>query len=153
MIKNNKYINGKIYKIQTLNADEKIYIGSTTNKLYQRMARHRYDYKKYKDQLKTKTSCYDLFDKYGIDNCIITLIENYPCNSKEELLRKEAEYIRDRQIICVNKYIPLRTQIQYREENKDIIKERKRIYYLKNKDKISEKSKKAYLIKKQNKIE
>jgi hypothetical protein len=43
------YNNGKIYKIEPLNGEDgDIYIGSTTKKLLcQRMASHRYDYKRW----------------------------------------------------------------------------------------------------------
>ena len=39
---------------------------------------------------KTKCKSYDLFDKYGIDNCQILLIEKVNATCKEELLSREA---------------------------------------------------------------
>ena len=50
----------------------------------------------------------------GVENCKIHLILLYPCNSKDELLAKEAEYIRT--LNCVNKVIPNRTKQEYDKE-------------------------------------
>ena len=84
------YGNGKIYKIECLSSTDEndIYIGSTMKEhLSQRMDTHRTNYKQW---LKGKgahvTSC-DLFEKYGLENCRITLIETCPCESRDELLR------------------------------------------------------------------
>tara|TARA_R110000868_G_C10487860_1_gene729927 strand:+ start:23 stop:586 length:564 start_codon:yes stop_codon:yes gene_type:complete len=92
------YNNGQIYKIQRKGGSKDNYIGSTTKKyLSERMAGHRYAYEK-----KTQTcSSGILFDKYGIDNCEIVLIEKYPCNSKDELTRQEKLHI-DASPQCVN---------------------------------------------------
>ena len=34
-----------------------------------------------------------LFEKYGVENCKIILIEKYPCNDKDDLVARE-EYWR-----------------------------------------------------------
>ena len=76
------YQNGKLYKIESHQGD-KIYIGSTTKEyLSQRFVAHRDDYKQYKKG-KTigKMTSFNLFDEYGLDNCFITLIESFPCQS------------------------------------------------------------------------
>jgi hypothetical protein len=125
------YQKGKIYKIVDLN-EEMIYVGSTCEKLSQRMASHRLKYRR-----SDYCSSHDIFDKYGIENCKILLIENYSCNSKEELFKKEGEYIR--QLNCVNKNISGRNQKQYQQDNKDKIKEYHKQYHQDNKDKNREK--------------
>lgn len=126
------YKKGKIYKIVDPN-EEMIYVGSTCQQyLCCRMSTHRSSYKR----LNNYCSSHDIFDKYGVENCKILLIENYPCNSKEELIKKEAEYIK--QLNCVNKVIPDRTEKEWREDNKDEIKENQKQYYLDNKDKFKE---------------
>jgi hypothetical protein len=33
-------------------------------------------------------TCFDIFDEYGIENCKIELIENYPFNNIEELRKR-----------------------------------------------------------------
>ena len=90
------YSKAKIYKIIDLK-ENLIYIGSTTNALSVRMAQHRYVYK---NKLKS-ISCHLIFEKFGINNCKIVLVENYPCISKEELQKRESEYIKHNE--CVNK--------------------------------------------------
>ena len=67
------------------------------------------------------------FEKYGIDNCRIVLVETYPCESKDELTSREAHYIRT--VVCVNKVIPGRTDEQYYLDNKEKYQE----YYQDNK--------------------
>ena len=83
------YDNGKIYKMIVNNTDEDYepYIGSTTKKyLSQRLVQHRCSYKTRKS---VKFGSFKLFDKYGMENCEIVLIENYPCKSKDELRARE----------------------------------------------------------------
>ena len=109
------YKNGKIYKIEPIcdHAANEIYIGSSAEKLLcRRIAKHKCDYNYWKQDKKTKSTSFTLFDKYGVDMCKIILIENYPCDTKEELLAREAYYINSI-IDCVNKYIPLRTKKEY----------------------------------------
>jgi hypothetical protein len=134
------YQKGKIYKIES-HVGPKIYIGATIkNRLSQRMASHRADYKYWKSGKCTKTTSYDLFDEYGVENCKIVLLESCPCNNKDELASKEAEYIR--KFDCVNKVIPDRTSQEYRKQyyidNKEEINEYKKTYREINKDKIKE---------------
>jgi len=115
------------------------------------MGGHRDGYKIWKkDNDKGWTSSYDLFEKFGLDNIIITLIELYPCASKDELHKKEREHIE--KTACVNKNIPARTGKEYYEANKEIVKEnyimnrddilvKRKRYYFNNKDKLKEKYK------------
>ena len=56
----------------------------------------------------------------------IELIELFPCNSKEELNKKEGEHIRTNN--CVNKLIAGRTDFEYRKENKEQIKHKMKEY-------------------------
>ncbi len=61
------------------------------------MARHKYDYtyfkKKREDSGFAFVTSYLLFDEYGIDNCKIELLESFPCNSIDEIRKREAHYI------------------------------------------------------------
>jgi len=63
-------------------------------------------------------------------------LECCPCDNKEELTKKEGEYIRSTD--CINKQIAGRTQKEYREDNKEKVKEQRKEYYENNKDKIME---------------
>jgi hypothetical protein len=93
-----KYQNGKVYKIEPLNGEEgDIYVGSTAKQyLSQRMTKHRELYKLWKKgKGGANMSSYHLFDKYGIENCSIMLLETYPCNSKDELRGREGFHMRN----------------------------------------------------------
>ena len=132
------YNNGKIYKIEPLNGEEgDIYIGSTTKEyLSQRMDKHRSDYKRFLKEKSYNVTSYNLFNKYGVSNCKIVLLELVNVNTKDELLQREAHYIKN--LKCVNKMTPLRTHREYYEDNKDKIKETKKEYYEQNKEKRKE---------------
>ena len=73
------YTKGKIYKIvpNEIENESDIYIGSTTKEyLSQRMATHKVGYLHWKKSNEGFLSVFDLFEKYGIDNCKIILLEN-----------------------------------------------------------------------------
>ena len=128
------YQNGKIYKIISPSRPDMLpYFGATTQKLCQRIGKHRGIREKYNCKSSSLIECGD---------AVIILIENYPCNSKEELDRKEAEYILNN--VCCNKVIPLRTDKQYREDNRERIAERVKQYYQDNKEEIVERVKQYY---------
>lgn len=132
------YANGKIYTIRCRNDDTLIYVGSTTQTLSQRMTQHRSKYKGKKQNS-------SLF-KYIIDdnwsNWYIELYELYPCNSKEELLKKEGEVIR--QIGTINYQIAGRTNKEYYNDTKEHHAEWNKKNYEKNKEYILQKRKERY---------
>ena len=128
------YKNGKIYKITDI-AYTKMYIGSTTQPLSKRFSKHKSDYKLWKNGKCNKVTSYDLFDEFGVENCKIELIENYECNCKDELLKKEGEYIKNND--CINKVIIGRTKKEWCIDNKDKIKEKNKKYSELNKEKIA----------------
>ena len=111
-----KYQNGKIYKIVDVGYN-KTYYGSTCESLSQRMTRHRAKYTAYLKGNITNTRSFDLFDEFGIENCKIELVENYPCNSKEELRRREGYYIKNND--CINKCVPCRTPAEYYQDENE----------------------------------
>ena len=121
------YKNGKIYKIES-HLGDKIYIGSTTKQyLSQRMGFHRSDYKKWMNNKSGYVRVYDLFNEYGIDNCLITLIEMCPCNTRDELRAKEGFYIKS--LPCVNKNVAGRSQKEYNAEHKEQRKQSQKDFY------------------------
>ena len=104
------------------------------------MAKHRYKYKIYTTSGEhIKLSCYDIFDEYGIENCTIELVEYFSCETKDELFRREGEYIRNND--CVNKIIAGRTKQEYNAETKEKKRETDKLYYEKNKQAIQAKAK------------
>jgi hypothetical protein len=134
------YQKGKIYKLVSDHTDE-IYIGSTVQKLCHRLSGHKRDCK-----VKNCTSK-KLFE---LGKVKIILIENYSCNSKEELLKHERHHIETTN--CVNKCIPFRSKeekiqhkIKYNEDNKELISKTKKEHYLKNKEEILKKMKEYHL--------
>ena len=120
------YQNGKIYKIINENNDI-IYIGSTAEKhLSQRYTRH----------------------EYKAPNHKIILIENYPCNSKEELCKREQQIIEEySNLLNERKAYSSQEQKQeyikeyYNQNRSKILEQQVNIYYQNNKNKISEKAK------------
>jgi hypothetical protein len=100
---------GKIYAIKS-NQSDKIYIGSTVQKLPRRFKDHRNS----KDT--TAKELFELGDTY------IELIEDYPCNSSEELHKKEQEHILKNN--CINKYKAYQTV--------DELKDLKALWYINN---------------------
>jgi hypothetical protein len=135
------YNNGKIYKIEAINGEEgDIYIGSTTKELLsQRMTAHRCNYKYWLKCEVFKISSYILFEKYGVENCRIVLIENVNATSLDELKAREAFYIKS--MLCINKNIPMRTKKEWREDNKETLKEYQKLYCENNKENKKEYSK------------
>ena len=130
----NKYQNGKIYRITDVGYNM-CYIGSTIERLSQRMSKHRDSYKLYLDNGFGKTTVFNLFDQYGLKNCKIELIESYPCSSRDELNAREGQHIRQND--CVNIRLEGRTAKEYAEQRKPKRKE----YYNQNKEEFANKSK------------
>ncbi len=129
----NKYQNGQIYKIVD-NTYNLCYYGSTINKLCKRMGEHREKYRKGSYNCTVKK----IFDLYGLENCKIELVENFPCNSRKELEAREGFFIKNN--VCVNKFVAGRTDKVYYEDNKDRIK----AYYQANKEYIKAKRRAYY---------
>lgn len=125
----NKYRNSKIYKL-TNNLTNKIYIGSTTQKLSARKACHKRDFNNWKNGIGTNVTSFELFENNAIVD--ICLVEAVSCNNKDELHQRERFHIENN--VCTNKQIPFRTS----DELKEVIKQRKQKYRENNKDKIKE---------------
>ena len=143
------YQNGKIYKII---CDETgfTYYGSTTQSLSRRKAEHNKKDNKCKTKEMTIPKIY--------------LVEDYPCERKEQLLMRERYYIENNE--CINKQIPRRTvnekleycknryyekkeeirnyQNIYQNLNKEKLKAKQKIYQNLNKESIKEKRKEYY---------
>ena len=110
------YANTKIYKI-VCNVTGKVYIGSTTRKyLSERLAHHRSDYDLYKKGKKGYITSIQVLENNDYD---IILLENFPCNDKNERNARERHYIET--IECVNKQYPGRTKHEHYEDNKKTI--------------------------------
>ena len=128
------YSKGKIYTIRCKTDDDLIYVGSTIQELSTRFAGHK--------AKSIKTPNYKIYQVVNNDwsNWYIELYENFPCQNKAELNRREGEIIR--LIGNLNKYIAGRNQQEYNVDNKEKIKELKHQTYLENKEHWKEKNKK-----------
>jgi len=148
----NKYSRGKIYKIVD-NTNGNVYYGSTVRTLSWRLTKH-------------KESGNKCMSKYIIENgnYNIILIENYPCESREQLESREAHYITNNE--CINIMTPGRTHKEWYQENREriLIKMKNKVktderkqyeidYSIKNKDINNEKSKLWYQNNKDKKLE
>ena len=139
------YSKGLIYKIECNDPSiTECYYGSTIN------------FRNRKNQHKTnccneKRRSYNckvykfIREHGGWSNWDMVLVEYYPCNTKLELERHERTFV-IKNINGLNKYNPARTNEdnkkywkEYREKNKEKIKERDRLYHEVNKEKINEK--------------
>ena len=120
----NKYHKGKIYKIID-NTNNEIYIGSTIRSLKRRLREH----------LDQKDDDCNRITKRIINNnnYDIQLIENYPCQNKIELIKREQFWIDNTDCINIKK--------AFVAENK---KDYDKIRYQENKDEIKEKTNKLY---------
>lgn len=145
------YQKSKIYKLYSPSKNL-VYYGSTVQTLSQRLNEHISRHKKY-----TNDNNYCAFVRSFLvldcEDYKIELVEEYECNNKQQLLKKEAEYIKINE--CVNKEIPLRTKKEWKIDNADKIKEQDKQYRIDNADKIREQQKiyaREYRVKKNAEI-
>ena len=126
------YQGGKIYTIRAPETD-KYYIGSTVDSLPKRFYAHKASFARYQNGKMNKVTSFQILE---LEGAYIELLELYPCNSKAELERREGELIREHKDNCVNRNIAGRTRKEYREANKDKIKQ----HYEVNKETIRAKA-------------
>lgn len=143
------YQNGKIYKI-TNDVTNDIYIGSTCRTLNVRLTNHKAKAR----LLLSDSKMYITMREIGTEHFEIELIEDYPCNSKSELLQREDYYIteikpslntknavmnHEKRKIYRDKYVQEnrekinQKEKKYRQEHKDKVKRWQHNNYLKNK--------------------
>jgi hypothetical protein len=106
------------------------------------MAEHRRCYDKYINNNYYFVSVFALFDEFGIENCKIVWIEDYPCNSKKELDAREGYY--QQKTECVNKYVAGRNMQQYYQDKKNEILIKQKKYRDENPEKIKAQRKTYY---------
>ena len=124
MLENNdvideKYLNGKIYKITFPNTDT-IYIGSTVDTLYTRLQKHKSSRNKFLSKTKypdgttpRNYSYYKLLNKN--DDMNIELIHDYPCKNRYELESHEIDIQMTTPNIC-NKIVKKKNNQLYKCE-------------------------------------
>ena len=126
--KPNKYKNGKIYVIRN-NENEDIYAGSTTQSLSKRFSDHKVQSSRHAD-----CTAHKKMQEIGVDNFYIELFENFPCQNKEELNKREGEVIRE--IGTINKKVAGRSKEDWTVDNQEKVKGYKKKYNLSHKDEL-----------------
>jgi len=123
------YQKGKIYAIKSYQT-EMIYIGSTIQPLSKRLGTHKANY--------IKNIAISSREILKYEDYYIELVENFPCNTKEELLKREGFHIKENINICVNCGIAGRTKQEYYQDNLNKIKETQKQYYQDNVEQIKQ---------------
>ena len=155
MIGNRNYENGKIYKLVN-DINDNFYVGSTVNSLAKRKYWHR-----------TKGSMMPgvkaIYDEIGWDQLKIVLVENFPCDSNDELRQRERFWYdelkpdlnRQRPWVGVEeaKQETKQRNEQYQQDNVDKIKQQQKEYREANVDKIKQYQKQYQQDNKQQKME
>ena len=105
------YKDGKIYQL-VCNTSGNQYIGSTTQSLSQRLGGHKATYNSYIGGKSIRPI--SAFSILAENNFEMILIEEFPCENKNQLERRERHFIETME--CVNKVKPAQTReesIQY----------------------------------------
>jgi hypothetical protein len=111
------FAKGKIYGIYNKNGVLR-YIGSTPQELSARWRDHKGDTKK----LNKTADIFKEMRELGIENFYIELIENWPCNNRDELRQREGYWQRQNWDNIANMKIECRTRQERESEPEFIIK-------------------------------
>jgi len=140
------YSKSIIYKLCCKNPNiTEIYVGSTTN-FIKRKYKHKSDCNNNSETNKKYNYYVYKFirDNGGWDNWSMIQIIECSCENKKQLESKERYYI-ELLKSSLNGKIPTRTDREYREDNKNKMKEYLKEWRLENKDKVKERKKESYL--------
>jgi len=124
---------GYIYKIWSISNPEMVYYGSTQQQVCSRMNDHKRDYNKWKKTNNRRffTSSFLIIDMGEYE---YATLESFEFEEKFELRNRERFYIENN--TCVNLRVPNRTNKEWCEENREILREKKKIYAKANKEKF-----------------
>jgi group I intron endonuclease len=131
MADTNRYANGKIYRlVNSIDGEE--YVGSSCTSLAKRLHAHRKVAKKQGER-----RVYKHLNEIGFENVSIVLVEEYPCDNKMELERRERYWIEQLKP-TLNTAVPTRTVKEWYAENADKVRESIAKYITKNANKVRE---------------
>ena len=139
MSDDNRYKNSKIYTIRYRNDNSLIYVGSTTQPLYKRWYEHKKSYSNENTKDYNKYLYMKIRETDDFDNWYIELYEEYECENKEQLLKREGEVIRE--LGTLNKKIEGRSRLERYEDNKEKLSTYNKGYYQHNKENIIDRMK------------
>ena len=144
------YSQGKIYKIIS-DLTDRFYIGSSKQYyLCDRLGKHKYEYKLWKEGNKKYISSFELLE---LEHYKIILIENFPCNSREELQQREQYYIDkykcDNLVNIQSSYISQedrkeKNRLRQLNRSKDKKQEENKKFRLNNEERVKEINNKSY---------
>lgn len=126
------YETGKIYKLQC--SDGKYYFGSTIRPLSGRLSSH-----KHASRNTNTNNAYNHINSIGWSNVMISLIELFPCETKQQLLQREMWFINEHRndVLCLNTRNPVTDNNT--PESKQQHKEKCKEYYLQHRDEMLQK--------------
>lgn len=126
------YSKGKIYTIRCRIDDSLIYVGSTVNTLTRRFTNHKGVSESRKCPIHYK------MEEMGFNNWYIELYELYPCNSKIELNKREGEIIRLIGTLNRNISGQSKDEYRKSDKGKEVEKKGRLLYYKNNQEQIRE---------------
>lgn len=138
----NKYKNSKIYAIKN-HTNNLVYIGSTVNCIHHRFNMHLSKYIGW--TVNPNTKYYSSFEIFKYEKPYVELIGVYDCINRNELERKEGEFIKSI-TNCINKnkpYVPTSDKKTLNPQYEKYIHNYKK-YYIANKEKIIANSMQTY---------
>jgi hypothetical protein len=114
------YQTGKIYKIVNINDPEEFYIGSTKNLLRSRWQGHKQACEK-----NPHRKLYLLMNELGLDCFKIILLEDYPCDNRDQLRMREHHWITllKPKLNQIKAYLSQEDKVLYKKEHKAVHKE------------------------------
>ena len=119
----------KIYKLSSIETSN-VYVGLTTNTLSRRLAQHKCDYKRY---IETNYHYLTSFEICKYADVKIELIEETDNKTRERFHVENTEN-------CINHDIPTRSFDEYQETNKEYLLKKRKEWREKNKDILREKA-------------
>jgi len=126
-----------IYKLCCKNLDVKdIYVGSTCN-FTKRKGSHKKD-SIFENSKKYNRKVYKFIrENGGFQNWNMVMVEEYPCENKLQKVKRERYWYEELKA-TLNSEVPGRDMKEYREDNREKIKEQKKEYRKNNSEKIKE---------------
>jgi len=127
---------GYIYALKSKN-NENVYIGSTKQKLKNRLNNHIQSYKRYTIGRNHYITSFEVLKH---NDCFIELLDELEFNDIKELLKLEGQYIKNH-INVINKCIAGRDYLEWYKDNRQKKIDKQTEYYITNKIKIINKRK------------
>ncbi len=122
------YQNAKIYRIID-NTNGNVYIGSTTSQLCNRLAEHASGYKRHLKGQYAYTASFQIIANGDYD---IVLIEEFPCDNRDQLHQRERYWIENTDCINIHRRVGIMNEIGFEQYHKQY----KQQYYEDNRESL-----------------